>query len=462
MKNRNIQFKPTLGLLIAVLLGCVALSPTAQAQLPPPAPDGGYPGFNTAEGEHALFNLTTGSRNTAVGWHSLSHNTEGSSNTATGTAALLFNTTGFQNTANEAFALFNNTTGFLNTATGYKALFSQTNGAGNTATGDFALYSQTASDDNTATGSQALYSNTTGESNTANGSRALTNNITGDTNTATGSFALASNTTGSDNTAIGTGALIVNTTGSDNTAIGTDALPRNTGSNNIGLGKNAGHNLTTGSGNVCIGQGVLGVAGENNTTRIRNVYPSMASARAVYVNSDNKIGTLMSSRRFKNDIKPMDKVSEAILALKPVTFRYKKEIEPNGAIMFGLIAEEVEQVDAELVTCNDKGEVETVRYEAVNAMLLNEFLKEHSKMEEQGRKIQEQEATITALKSTAAHQQKAMEAVTVRLDQQAAQIQKVNAQLAAASPSGSGLEASKFDKGRIRDGRPAEQMVLNN
>jgi len=114
------------------------------------------------------------------------------------------------------------------------------------------------------------------------------------------------------------------------------------------LGFNAGSNLTTGSGNVCIGNGVLGVAGESNTTRIKNVHSSVASGRAVYVNSDNKIGTLVSSRRFKDQIQPMDKVSEAILALKPVTFHYKKEIEPNGSIMFGLIAEEVEQVDHDL------------------------------------------------------------------------------------------------------------------
>ena len=141
----------------------------------------------------------------------------------------------------------------------------------------------------------------------------------------------------------------------------------------------------------------------------------------------------------------MDKVSEAILALKPVTFHYKKEIEPNGAIMFGLIAEEVEKVDPELVTCNAKGEAETVRYEAVNAMLLNEFLKVH-------RKMQDQEATITQLKSGAAKQDATIAALTESLKEQAAQIQKVSDQLAAASPSRGGLEVSK----------PAPQMVLNN
>jgi len=194
------------------------------------------------------------------------------------------------------------------------------------------------------------------------------------------------------------------------------------------LGFNTGNNLTTGSGNICIGSGVLGVAGESDTTRIKNVYSSVASGRAVYVNSDNKIGTLVSSCRFNDEIRPMDRASEAILALKPVTFHYKKEIEPNSAIMFGLIAEEVEQVDPDLVTRNDKGEAEAVRYDAVNAMLLNEFLKAHSKMEEQ-------EATITQLKSVVekqeavnAQQQKQIEAVTTGL-------QKVSAQLDASKPA---------------------------
>jgi hypothetical protein len=189
---------------------------------------------------------------------------------------------------------------------------------------------------------------------------------------------------------------------------GFQALGNSTGSNNIGLGANAGGNLTTGGGNVCIGQGVLGVAAESNPTRIRNVYSSVASGRAVYVNSDNKIGTLASSRRFKDEIKPMDQASETILDLKPVTFRYKQEFDPGRTPMFGLVAEEVEKVDPDLVTRNDKGEVEAVRYEAVNAMLFNEFLKEH-------REVQEQKATI-------AKQQKQIEALTTGL-------QKVSAQL---------------------------------
>ena len=153
-------------------------------------------------------------------------------------------------------------------------------------------------------------------------------------------------------------------------------------------GPNAGVNLTTGNGNVCLGAFVHGNAGESNTTRIKNVYSSVASDRAVYVTADNKIGTLVSSRRFKEEIKPMDKASEAILALNPVSFRYKKEIECNGSIMFGLIAEDVEKADPDLVTRNEKGQAETVRYEAVNAMLLNEFLKEHRKVEQLEKQVE--------------------------------------------------------------------------
>ncbi len=293
-----------------------------------------------------------------------------------------------------------------NTFLGNGALSSTTTGGFNTATGSAALFRNTEGSNNTASGYSALTNNTAGSHNTAIGSATLLSNTTANNNTAIGDAALALNTTGYRNTAIGRQALEQNVTGYGNTAIGFQALFQNTGSNNIGLGYNAGNNLTTGSGNVCIGSNVLGVAAESNTTRISNIYYSLASARPVYINSDNKIGTLVSSRRFKEEIKPMDKGSEAILALKPVSFRYKKEIEPNGGTMFGLIAEEVEKVDPDLVTRNEKGEAETVRYEAVNAMLLNEFLKEHRKMEEQGRRMEERgraivqhEAEIRALAS---------------------------------------------------------------
>ena len=412
--NRMIHHKETTTLLfITFVLGCLALSPQLQAVNPPP--DGGYPGQNTAEGDSALLNLYSGEKNTAVGFRALFANDYGSANTGVGANALFANTSGGGNTAMGSSALFANTFGDFNTAAGYSALRSNTTGTFNTATGYFALLINTIGDENTANGYGALRSNTTGHGNTAAGVVALRSNTTGVFNTANGEYALYANSTGHRNTADGVSALYRNTTGNYNTAVGLEALAANTtGSSNTVLGSNAGVNLTTGSGNVCIGADVLGVAGESNTTRIKNVYSSVASGRAVYVNSDNKIGTLASSRRFKNEIKPMDKASESILALKPVTFRYKKEIEHHGSIMFGLIAEEVEQVDPDLVTRNDKGEAEAVRYDAVNAMLLNEFLKEHRTLQELKRKIV---------------------ALTATVKEQASQIQKVNAQLELNKPA---------------------------
>ncbi|HEY9805062.1 MAG TPA: tail fiber domain-containing protein, partial [Candidatus Obscuribacterales bacterium] len=226
-----------------------------------------------------------------------------------------------------------------------------------------------------------------GSNNTAVGSQTLFTNTTGVSNTATGSNALGSNTTGFRNMANGVKALYFNTTGSRNTAEGFQALFHNIGSDNVGLGFNAGSNLTTGSGNVCIGNGVLGVAWESNITRIRNIYASVASGRAVYINSDNKIGTLSSARRYKEEIRPMDKASETLFALKPVTFRYKKEVDAERPFSFGLIAEDVAEVSPELITRDEKGNPQTVRYEAVNAMLLNEFLKEHKTVQQQGQTI---------------------------------------------------------------------------
>jgi uncharacterized coiled-coil protein SlyX len=445
MKTRT-----TSSLLITLLLVCFALLPRAQALLPPPPPDGGYPGFNTAEGDGALFNLTTGIRNTAIGFDALFSNTNGEQNTATGVQALFHNTIGSENTATGAFALDRNTTGDNNTASGSFALFSNT-------TGHF----------NTAVGSNALELNTTGGFNTATGISALNGNTTGRFNTASGGIALASNTTGSNNTASGYSALAVNSIGLNNTAVGYNALLRNTrGANNIGLGVNAGSNLSTGSNNIDIGNS--GVAAEANTIRIGTqgtqtaTYIAgirgtpIAGGVAVRVNANGQLGTVASSARFKADIRPMEKASEAIHALKPVTFHYKKELDPEGMLQFGLVAEEVAQINPDLVVRDENGEVYSVRYEAVNAMLLNEFLKEHRKVQEleetttqQDRKVRDQEAIIAELRSTVAQQQEGMETVIARLDEQAARIQKVSAQLAAASPSRGGLEANKRTPQRV-------------
>jgi Chaperone of endosialidase len=349
--------------LIPAALACFALSPLAWAVDPPP--DGGYPNFNTAEGEDALFSLTTGSNNTGIGFN----------------------------------ALFNNTSG----------------------------------SDNTATGTVALYSNTTGSSNTVNGDSAL-----------------FYNTSGAQNTAIGFQALLFNRTGNDNTANGVLALAYNaTGSNNIALGTSAGINLTTGSDNIYIGN--PGNHGESGKIRIGTVGTQTATFLAgisgvtvpdgvgVIVGSSGKLGTIVSSARFKDEIKPMDKASEAILALKPVTFRYKHELDPAGVPQFGLVAEEVAKVNPALVARDKQGKPYTVRYEAVNAMLLNEFLKEHRKIETLEARMVEQDKDYQA---NACRQQREIDSLKAALNEQAAEIQKVSAQ----------LEASK----------PAPQVVLNN
>ena len=436
--NPVIQFrKAALLPLILSTFACLGLLPKAQAVSPPP--DGGYPGGNTAEGQNALFSLTTGGFNTAVGFFSLKSNATGQLNTAIGAGALLVNTAD-ENTATGAGALLNNTTGGGNTAHGAFALFSNTGGVNNTAIGFQALYSNTTGSANTAIGSGTLFS-TTGTDNTAMGGAALSSNTTGGDNTANGAFALSSNTTGSANTAIGSGALGSNTTGSFNVA----------------LGDSAGGNLSAGSReNIDIGN--AGFADDANTIRIGDdahqsatfiagIYGVAVSGLTVVMDSSDHLGTVGSSRRFKKEIKPMDKASEALLALNPVTFRYKKEIDSKGIPQFGLVAEDVEKVNPDLIVRDKEGKPYSVRYDAVNAMLLNEFLKEHRKNETQETTLAELKAEIATLSAT--------------VKAQAEQIQKVTAQLATASPSGGGLELSKFATGRIRGGGPAPQVVNN-
>jgi hypothetical protein len=337
-----------------------------------------------------------------------------------------------QNTVLGDDALLNNA-GTDNTANGFNALYSNTDGFNNTAIGSAALFSNTTGFDNTAVGYQALPSNTTGYLNTATGSYALQNNITGVQNTATGNGTLAYNTTGNFNTATGNGALAYSTTGNFNTASGFNALLYNTtGGNNIALGAAAGSNLTTGSYYIDIGN--QGFPGEANTIRIgkqgRQTATFIAGISgatvptgvAVIVDSSGHLGTTTSSERFKEKIQPMDKASEAILALKPVTFRFKHELDPNGIPQFGLLAQQVEKVNADLVARDADGKAYTVRYEAVNAMLLNEFLKEHRQVQEQGRKLESQDRKIREQEATVARQQKQIESLTLGL-------QKVTAQL---------------------------------
>ena len=425
--------------LIALVLVCFRLSPSTQAVLPPPPPDGGYPGANTAEGNSALFNLTTGVNNTAVGFQALFNNTTGNDNTAIGVVALVSNTSGSDNTATGVFTLFANTTGSLNTGYGVNALANNTTGDQNTATGVNALISNTTADNNTATGFEALFRNTTGTQNTATGAFALVHNTTANNNTADGFQALLNNATGKENTAVGESAFKTanadsntgvgfqvafhNTSGARNTAVGHHALLNNsTGSNNIVLGANAGVNLTTGSNNIDIGS--VGVGGESNTTRIgtlqtrafiKGISGSAVTGTAVVVNAAGQLGVAPSSAHFKREIRPMGKESEAILGLKPVSFCYDQEIDQEGLPQFGLVAEEVEKMNPDLVVRDDAGRPYTVRYDQVNAMLLNEFLKAHRKMEKQ-------EAAI-------ARQEKQIEALVTMVKEQAAEIQKVSVEM---------------------------------
>jgi trimeric autotransporter adhesin len=380
-------------LLIPLVLAYFALWPTARAVSPPP--DGGYDGQNTAEGDDALINLNPpifGTDNTAIGFE----------------------------------ALFSSTNSFFNTAIGSQALSSAITSEANTAVGYKALVENTTGGFNTATGQQALGSNTTGFFNTAIGSGALFGNTNGGSNTASGGDALASNTTGVNNTASGVSALQNNTTGNDNTANGVNALYSNaTGSHNIALGFKAGLHLTTGNRNIDIGN--TGVAGESSTIRIGSVGDQTAAFIAgisgatvptgvpVIVDTSGHLGTTTSSVRFKEAIEPMDKASEAIFALKPVSFRYKHELDPDGIRQFGLVAEDVEKVNPALVARDEQGKPYTVRYEAVNAMLLSEFLKEHRTVQELKAAAAKQEATIT-------RQQKQIDALRAGLQDASAQL----------------------------------------
>ena len=337
-----------LSLLIISSLTCLAFLPKSQAVSPPP--DGGYPGGNTAEGDSALLSRTTGTFNTALGIYSLLSLTDGSFNTGVGAGTLLANTA------------------IQNTAVGAGALLSTDSGSENTANGAF-----------------ALFNNAGGNSNTANGNGALFNNTGGNENTATGGAALYSNAAGNGNVAIGVNTLFTNTAGNNNVAIGGSALQNSTGSGNIAVGFQAGTSVGSSGNVIAIGSPGDDVDNSCFIGNIRDVQTQNANAIAVVIDSAGQLGTASSSKRFKKEIKLMDNASEAVLALKPVTFHYKGD--KTGTPQFGLIAEEVAAVDPNLVVRNKNGEIYTVRYEAVNAMLLNEFLKEHHKVREQQKEI---------------------------------------------------------------------------
>jgi Chaperone of endosialidase len=403
------------GALVPLLVVC-AIS-AAFAVDPPPG--GGYPNQNTAEGQDALFDLSTGADDTAIGFDALYNNTTGTANTAVGNLAMSDNTTGFSNTAVGSQALLGNTTGTYNVAMGENAMVANSTGGDNVAIGYTALQARTNAFDNVGIGFGALSLGTTGDSNTAVGHSAM-------------AFS-----TGIQNTALGDSAMN-SASGNFNVAVGRAAGVNFSGDENIVIGHYAGQNLTTGSNNIEIGN--QGVAHDANVIRLgdpatqRKTFiagisrTAVAGGVAVMVTNQGQLGVATSAGRYKENIQPMDKSSEAVLSLKPVTFRYEKELDPEAIPQFGLVAEDVAKVNPDLVVRDEDGKPYTVRYEAVNAMLLNEFLKEHKAFLEEQRKVQELEAN-------AARQQE-------RIESLAAGLQKVTDQ----------LELSK----------PAPRTVLNN
>lgn len=333
--------------------------------------------FNTAVGGNALH-ASTGVGDTAVGAGALQSNSTGSDNTATGTGALMSNTGGSGNTANGYAALQDNTTGTDNTAIGTSALLSNTKGVWNTAVGLNAMASSTNVSYSTAIGAMALYANTSGFQNTA-----------------TGSAALSSNTTGSENTAYGNEALQGNTTGT----------------NNIAFGNLAGQNITTTSNNIHIGN--VGNTADSGTIRVgtpgvqtsafmAGVYgfPTGLANVPVVVDSNGNLGTVQSSRRYKQDIEDMGDASTGLVRLRPVTFRYKKPYEDGSKpVQYGLIAEEVAEVYPDLVARSADGQVESVRYQLLDPMILNELQKQHATIDAQKKQIQSLEERLARVEA---------------------------------------------------------------
>jgi trimeric autotransporter adhesin len=405
-------------LLLSTGLAAVVITPVASAQT---CQDGCFYS-NTYQGSDAMLNFGSGGNNTAFGAYALMSMNGGQDNTAIGAYAMDLLTTGSENTAVGVSALYSNTVGANNTAVGVDALVSNVDGNDNSATGVFTLYSNTSGVENTATGDYALYSNVIGVNNTATGGSALYYN------------------TASNNTATGYHALYNNTTGSSNLAEGNLALSNNTiGSNNIAVGDSAGINLTTGKNNIDIGN--KGVAGESNSIRLGKNGTQTATFIAgisgttvsggvgVIIGSNGKLGTINSSARYKDAIKPMDKASEALFSLHPVTFRYKHELDPEGILQFGLVAEEVEKVNPDLVARDEEGKPYTVRYEAVNAMLLNEFIKDHRRATDQETRISQLTSADANHEAVIAAQEEEIAALKQSLNEQASEIEKASDEL---------------------------------
>jgi len=362
---------------------------------------------NVGVGSGAAFVVTTGTDNSALGNGALQNDTTGSFNTASGAFALSANEIANYNTADGFGALNSDIFGNDNTAVGYQALYADFTASDNTAVGYQALFSNTTGPDNTACGASALMANTFGSDNTAMGFQAMSSNISGLDDVAIGYQAMLANTNGLQNVAVGRGAMAANTSGGNNIAIGDAALAGcTTANNNIAIGSSAGISITTGNANIDIGH--PGIAGDTNIIRIgtsqvktfiAGIQSTPIVGSTVVISGTGQLGISTSSERFKQNIRDIGDASDVLLALRPVSFEYKPDIDPQGTPQYGLIAEEVAKVDPNLVIRDDKNQILTVRYQNVDALLLNEFLKEHKQVEEQSDEIKELKKTVEELKA---------------------------------------------------------------
>lgn len=361
--------------------------------------------YNTATGSFALFSNSSGYYNTAVGSGSLGHNTTGDSNSASGAYALWKNTIGSANTATGSYALGKNTVGNNNTGSGALALYNNTTGSNNVANGAETLHSNSTGGNNTAAGYWALHANTTGSNNNAAGVEALFSNTTADDNNAMGHAALFTNTTGVRNSAVGTEALYHNTTGSYNDAVGYLALNFNsTGNYNVGIGYEAGYFLTSGSNNIDIGS--FGAAADSGTIRIgqpgthtatyvTGIVSTQITGSAVYVTASGQLGVLASSERYKTAVAPLGPNTEKLQQLRPVSFHLKSE--PNGAVQYGLIAEEVDKIYPELVIRDEAGKIQGVRYDELTPMLLTQVQQQQRRLEAQAEQLRDLQRKMAEL-----------------------------------------------------------------
>jgi hypothetical protein len=332
-------------------------------------------------GEDMVLSLPGSQNNLAVGWASIPSSTTGEFNTVAGIATLTNNSSGGSNTGIGYGALFGNTSGSFNTATGFEALTNNSGGEENTADGFEAILGGSGSY-NTATGFEALYSGAT-YGNVANGYEAL-----------------------------------YSTTGSYNTAVGYEALLNSTsGGANIAIGSLAGANIGSGFANIDIGN--VGASTDNDAIRIgtlneqtsffaagvRGVTTGENNAVPVVIDSNGQLGTVSSSRRFKTDIQDMGDASSGLMRLRPVTFRYKKLFaDGSQPIQYGLIAEEVAKVYPDLVARSADGEIESVKYQVLDSMLLNELQRQRAEV----RNLQDQLRELKTAVAATAHAPQAL------------------------------------------------------